>query len=48
MKLFFCPTYNKPERPGITESIKSLSGMKMYVKIMSLKTHYFNIHWGDV
>jgi len=35
VKDIYCPTYNKPERPGITESIKSLKHNEINVKIIS-------------
>jgi len=39
-KVVYCPTYNKPERSGITESIKSGIHITMNVNIISLEATF--------
>jgi len=42
-KDMYRPTYNKLERPGITESIKSLRRIKMNVKIISVEESFTTV-----
>ena len=43
-KDIYCLTYNKPERPGITESIKSPRHIKINVEIISLEATFKRVH----
>jgi len=46
IKVIYCLTYNKRERPGITESIKSQRHYKMNVKITSLEATFKTVLVG--
>jgi len=46
IKVIHCSTCNKPERPGITESMKSLRHLKMNVKIISFEATFNTVLVG--
>jgi len=46
IKVIYCPTYNKPEQPGITESTKNQRCIKMNVTIMSFETSFKTVRVG--